>query len=429
MSMPGRLLSQPAKVTRPSKRSACITASTESAMISRLTSDARMPSWPIEMPSDTAMVMNSIGKPPASRTPTLERLASRSSGMLQGVTSFHDDATATCGLSQSSSVMPIARSIARAGARLGPSVTSRLRGLMSTGVSPCSVSHGRRLPARAPSPPPSAFGGLRASACQAIVRRPGGSRRRRGPGLAEVGAVAAGDLVGLDAEAVADDRRASTSGGKKRSSMQSRKRVGTSGQASSGHDLASVGLDRGSTRRARRPSRDVGRHVEARSLRGPSARWATIASTPGRPASRPLTRGICRHQHVRSAGTRRCAVTAAMRDRRAVVAIVRPRPRRRVARLARTSVGSHGSRSVPRCSVPRVRSQSPREVDAPDGLVMPAPSTVDVAMDPTAAPWHPHVRAATSAADAAVRRSVRGRPSRGGGRWRPCRRPCPSSPS
>ena len=57
-----------------------------------------MPSWPIEMPSDTAMVVNSIGKPPAARTPSLARLASRSSGMLHGVTSFHDDATADLGL-------------------------------------------------------------------------------------------------------------------------------------------------------------------------------------------------------------------------------------------------------------------------------------------------------------------------------------------
>ncbi len=62
-------------------------------MISRLTSEARMPSWPIEMPSLTAMVVNSIGNPPAARTPSLDRLARRSSGMLHGVTSFHDDAT------------------------------------------------------------------------------------------------------------------------------------------------------------------------------------------------------------------------------------------------------------------------------------------------------------------------------------------------
>ena len=100
-------------------------------MISRLTSEPRMPSWPIEMPSLTAMVTNSIGKPPAARTPSFARLASRSSGMLHGVTSFQLDATPTCALSQSSSVMPTARSIARAGARSMPSVTSWLRGFIS----------------------------------------------------------------------------------------------------------------------------------------------------------------------------------------------------------------------------------------------------------------------------------------------------------
>ena len=140
MSMPGSDLSQPAKVTRASSRSACITVSTESAMTSRDTSEARMPSWPIEMPSLTAMVVNSIGKPPAARTPSFDRLASRSSGMLHGVTSFHDEHTPTCGLPQSSSVMPIARSMARAGARSEPSVTSRLRGLMSTGDSLAEVA-------------------------------------------------------------------------------------------------------------------------------------------------------------------------------------------------------------------------------------------------------------------------------------------------
>ena len=59
--MPGKDLSHPAKVTMASKRSACITVSTESAITSRETNDARMPSWPIEMPSETAMVLNSIG--------------------------------------------------------------------------------------------------------------------------------------------------------------------------------------------------------------------------------------------------------------------------------------------------------------------------------------------------------------------------------
>src|SRR5437868_13180292 len=63
--------------------------------------------------------------------PSFDRLASASSGMLHGVTSFHDDATPTWGLSQSSSVMPIARSMARAPAFWNPSVTSRDRGFMS----------------------------------------------------------------------------------------------------------------------------------------------------------------------------------------------------------------------------------------------------------------------------------------------------------
>ena len=45
----------------PSMRSACITVSTESAMTSRDTSEKCMPSWPIEMPSDTEIVPNSSG--------------------------------------------------------------------------------------------------------------------------------------------------------------------------------------------------------------------------------------------------------------------------------------------------------------------------------------------------------------------------------
>ena len=83
-----------------------------------------MPSWPMEMPSDTEIVPNSSGKPPATRTPSLARLASRSRERLQGVISFQDDATPICGLAKSSSPMPTARSMARAGALASPSVTS-----------------------------------------------------------------------------------------------------------------------------------------------------------------------------------------------------------------------------------------------------------------------------------------------------------------
>src|ERR1019366_1957147 len=78
------------------------------------------------MPSETAMVTNSRGKPPAARTPSLALWASRASERLQGVTSFQVEATPTWGLSKSASVMPTARSIARDGARRRPSVTSWL---------------------------------------------------------------------------------------------------------------------------------------------------------------------------------------------------------------------------------------------------------------------------------------------------------------
>ena len=91
-----------------------------------------MPSVPMEMPSDTAMVVNSSGNPPAARTPSLAALASRARGRLQGVTSFQDEAMPTWDRPQSPSPIPTARSMARAGARSIPSVTSLLRGLCSS---------------------------------------------------------------------------------------------------------------------------------------------------------------------------------------------------------------------------------------------------------------------------------------------------------
>ena len=70
--------------------------------------------------------------------------------------SFQDDATPICGLSQSSSPMPTARSMPRAPARSRPSVTSRLRG----------------------------FIGLRPVVVMAAAYESGVSLRQRGPGLA-----------------------------------------------------------------------------------------------------------------------------------------------------------------------------------------------------------------------------------------------------
>ena len=58
--------------------------------------------------------------------------------------SFHDEATPICGFSQSSSPMPTARSIPRAAAFSRPSVTSRLRGLMSGVARSCSGMLRRR---------------------------------------------------------------------------------------------------------------------------------------------------------------------------------------------------------------------------------------------------------------------------------------------
>jgi hypothetical protein len=128
ISMPGSDLSQPAMATSASNRSALTISSTESAITSRLTSEDFMPSVPIEIPSDTAMVPNSNGTAPPCRTPSLAAAASPFRCRLHGVTSFQDEATPTCGRSRSASLSPTARSIARAGARDAPVVSGPERG-------------------------------------------------------------------------------------------------------------------------------------------------------------------------------------------------------------------------------------------------------------------------------------------------------------
>ena len=71
MAAAGMVLSQPTRQTRPSNRCPRVTSSIESAIRSRLTRDAFMPSVPMLTPSLTAIVLNSIGVPPAARTPSL----------------------------------------------------------------------------------------------------------------------------------------------------------------------------------------------------------------------------------------------------------------------------------------------------------------------------------------------------------------------
>ena len=80
------------------------TSSIESAITSRLTSEVFMPSVPIVMPSLTATVLNSIGVPPAARTPSFTFSASRRRWKLHGIVSVQVFAIPTIGrLSASSS--------------------------------------------------------------------------------------------------------------------------------------------------------------------------------------------------------------------------------------------------------------------------------------------------------------------------------------
>src|ERR1035441_7352084 len=62
----GIVLSHPTTHTTASNICPRQTSSIESAISSRLTNDARMPSVPIVSPSEIAMVLNSIGVPPAA---------------------------------------------------------------------------------------------------------------------------------------------------------------------------------------------------------------------------------------------------------------------------------------------------------------------------------------------------------------------------
>jgi hypothetical protein len=66
ISMPGVILSQLEMHTMASAQWPLTMYSTLSAMISRDGSEYSMPSWPMAMPSSTAMVLNSLATPPAA---------------------------------------------------------------------------------------------------------------------------------------------------------------------------------------------------------------------------------------------------------------------------------------------------------------------------------------------------------------------------
>ncbi len=76
-------------------------------MTSRETSDVFMPDVPIVMPSEIAMVLSSIGVPPASRMPSLTLLASARRWKLQGIVSIQVEATPMIGLDRASASKPM----------------------------------------------------------------------------------------------------------------------------------------------------------------------------------------------------------------------------------------------------------------------------------------------------------------------------------
>ena len=88
ISRPGTFLSQLGIITRPSNWWAMTMASVESAMRSRVTREYFIPTWPMAMPSHTAMAGNITGVPPAARIPAFTASAILSSPMWPGTISL-----------------------------------------------------------------------------------------------------------------------------------------------------------------------------------------------------------------------------------------------------------------------------------------------------------------------------------------------------
>jgi hypothetical protein len=115
----------------PSSISAFITVSTESAMISRLTSEKCIPSWPMLMPSETEIVPNCSGNPTGRvhtllgglRQPVQRQVAGGDLVPTRGHTDLR--------LVEVLVAHPHRAQHAARGARSRPSVTTELRGFMS----------------------------------------------------------------------------------------------------------------------------------------------------------------------------------------------------------------------------------------------------------------------------------------------------------
>ena len=120
ISAAGTVLSQPTTHTSASKSCAWVISSIESAITSRETSDARMPTVPCDWLSDTAIVLKISGTPPACSTAAAACSARRRWLRLQGIVRVHVEAIPTIGPSRRSGSMPMARKCERAPARSAP---------------------------------------------------------------------------------------------------------------------------------------------------------------------------------------------------------------------------------------------------------------------------------------------------------------------
>src|SRR5712672_1816515 len=102
------------------------------------------------MPSETEMVVNSRGVPPASEIPAFVASTWKSWVMLQGVCSPFMLTTPIIGLARAASSRPIARMKARCGARSRPSVVTRDRHLVmrTASLQPVPPRTGTQHPSR-----------------------------------------------------------------------------------------------------------------------------------------------------------------------------------------------------------------------------------------------------------------------------------------
>ncbi len=116
----GTVLSQPTMHTRASKSCACDISSMESAITSREINDARIPGVACDWLSETAIVLNGRGTPPAAVMPAATRADRSRWFRLHGIVPVHADAMPTIGSLSRAGSMPIARKCARAPARSAP---------------------------------------------------------------------------------------------------------------------------------------------------------------------------------------------------------------------------------------------------------------------------------------------------------------------